>query len=118
MRKLIRTDGSTMELPAGLTMEELSALIGAELCDVVSLRHLGEPLHVMLVDDAGYETSLHQRGPGHFELVTGRARKPINAEATALYRANCEPGATDEIVGDVVVVPDSDFIDPGIGHAL
>lgn len=73
-------------------MSDLCALIGADTIDVVSLRHMGEPRHVMLVDDGGHES-----------------RRPVNHEATRLYWANCRPGTTHQIVGDVVIAPDSDF---------
>jgi len=53
---------------------------------------LTDRVHVMIVDDAG-----HQKG------------LPVNAAATALYHARCLPGTTHQIVGDVVIVPDSDF---------
>lgn len=91
-RKVIRCDGTAVDLPAPLRMSELQRLIAAEGLDTVSLRHLGRPLHVMLVDDTG--------------LIDG---KPVNPEATRLYHANCRPGTTQPICGDVVIVPDSDF---------
>lgn len=92
VRKLIRADGTTVDLARGKSLRELAALIGADTCDTVLLRHMGEPLHVMLVDDVGHMKNL-----------------PINALATELYLANCRPGTTHEIRGDVVVVPDFDF---------
>jgi len=92
MRKLIRADGSTMALPDGRPMEWLRTLIKADTLDTVNLRHLGQPAHVMLLDDAGHAKGL-----------------PVNAEATKLYLANCRPGTTHQIRGDVVVVPDMDF---------
>lgn len=109
IRKLFRTDGTSMDLPAGMSVSELNALIGAETADTVCLRHLGEPLHVMVVDDAGYETETIEHSPGQFETRPIRALKPLNVVATALYHANCQPGVTHQIVGDVVVVPDGDF---------
>lgn len=92
MRKLIRADGSTMALPTGSPMEWLRTLIKADTLDTVNLRHLGEPLHVMLVDDNGHSKGL-----------------PVNPEATKMYHANCRPGTTHSIRGDVIVVPDLDF---------
>jgi hypothetical protein len=109
MRKLIRADGTSEELAETPSMWQIHRLIGAETLDVVKLRHLGEPLHVMLVDDNGYETETVQQGPGHFLLRPVRRRKPVNLEATKLYHANCYPGVEEQIVGDVVVVPDGDF---------
>lgn len=94
IRQVLRTDGSSQELPAGKSMEELAALIGAEVLDVVQLRSLGEPLHVMLLDDLGYSKHL-----------------PVNVEATKLYLAQCIPGTTHKIRGDVVIVPDDDCVE-------
>jgi hypothetical protein len=109
MRKLIRTDGSSLQLPAGLPMKYLMALIGASTGSLVRLHHLGEPLHVMLVDDMGYHMTVRRLGKGRFEFDSHPEVKPVNPEATALYLANCRPGATHRVVGDVVVVPDSDL---------
>ena len=41
--------------------------------------------------------------------MPAKPRKPINEKATALYHANCRPGTTHQIVGDVVIVPDEDY---------
>jgi hypothetical protein len=92
MRRLIRTDGTSEDLAAPRTMGNLHAMIGATTVDTVCLHHMGNPLHVMLLDDNGHGKSL-----------------PVNTEATKLYHANCKPGTTHTIRGDVVVVPDEDF---------
>lgn len=109
IRKLIRTDGTTVELQRGVSWETIHQLLGATSVDTVNLRHLGQPLHVMIVDDNGWEYEVIEHSPGHFEHRVTRARKPINAEATRLYHANCKPGVTHQIVGDVVILPDEDF---------
>lgn len=95
VRKLIRTDGSEKELQRATPMDVIRRLIVADSLDMVRLRHWGEPLHVMLVDDLG----------GYKDL-------PINPEATKLYHANCIPGVVHPIRGDVVIVPDDDFATP------
>lgn len=105
---LIRCNGSSEPLPGPVSIDEVCRLIGAATLDSVALFNLGDPLHVMLVDDAGYETQVVQVPEGVY-LRPVRARKPVNAEATVLYRANCAPGTTHAIVGDVVVAPDEDF---------
>lgn len=92
MRRIIRANGTTEDLPAAKPMSSLKTLIGATTLDSVTLRHMGQPLHVMLVDDLGHDKRL-----------------PVNAEATKLYHANCRPGTTHTIRGDVVVAPDMDF---------
>jgi hypothetical protein len=92
MRKLIRTDGTTLDLPTGRSIKELSVMINADILDTVSLHHMGQPLHVMILDDLGHDKGL-----------------PVNPEATKLYWANCKPGTTHNILGDVIVVPDEDF---------
>ncbi|GAP37344.1 hypothetical protein ABXN37_19660 [Piscinibacter sakaiensis] len=109
MRRLIRADGTSQDLPQPISIAEINRLIGAQVTDTVNLRHLGQPLHVMVVDDLGYETEQVEPIPGQIELRPIRARKPVNEEATRLYLANCRPGTTHQIVGDVVVVPDEDF---------
>lgn len=108
MRRIIRCDGSIEELPAPLGLRELARLIGADTLDTVNLRHMGDPLHVMLVDDHGYETEVVDHGGGHIELKPVRARKPLNPEATRLYLANCTPDTEHQVVGDVAIVPDED----------
>lgn len=91
-RKLIRTDGTEVELVGPHAMGDLLQMIGAETFDTVWMRHMGLPLHVMLVDDEGRLKGL-----------------PANVKATELYHANCKPGTTHQICGDVVIVPDGDF---------
>lgn len=92
IRKLIRVDGTEEELVGPHARRDIKQMIGAESLSTVTLRHLGQPLHVMLVDDLGYDKGLS-----------------TNARATELYWANCHPGTTHEIRGDVVIVPDGDF---------
>jgi hypothetical protein len=89
MRKLIRTDGTEEPLIGPLSMTAIRALIGADVCDHVTL---SDRVHVMILDDLGHKKGL-----------------PVNAKATALYHARCIPGTTHQIRGDVVIVPDSDF---------
>lgn len=92
MRALIKADGIRQDLDVRKTTAQIKGLIGAECLDTVSLRHMGSPAHVMLVDDLGHDKGL-----------------PVNEEATRLYHLNCRPGTTHQIRGDVVVVPDLDF---------
>lgn len=94
VRRLIRDDGTEVELPPEVigNMQMLRELLGAESTDMVRLHHLGRPLHVMLVDDIG-----------------SIRRRPVNAKATALYHANCRPGTTHDIRGHVIVCPEDDI---------
>lgn len=108
MRRLIKTDGTAIDMPQPLTIDQACKLIDADTLDSVVLKHLGEPLHVMLVDDVGYESRAITDGNATL-LVPVKARKPANRAATALYHANCQPGTTHRIVGDVYVCPDADF---------
>ena len=95
VRKLIRTDGTVKELPRRITPGLIESLIDADTLDVVRLRHMGAPLHVMILDDQGTHKDL-----------------PVNDEATRLYHANCIPDADlPPIRGDVVIAPDQDFAD-------
>ncbi|NLZ10855.1 MAG: hypothetical protein GX086_05925 [Alcaligenaceae bacterium] len=91
-RKLIRVDGTETVLVGPHALRDIAQMIGADTLDVVMLRHMGKPLHTMLVDDEG--------------AVKGSA---VNEKATTLYHLNCVPGTTWEIHGDVVIVPDGDF---------
>jgi hypothetical protein len=95
-RRLIRADGSCELLSARLSMAAIRTMIRADGLDTVNLRHLGHPLVVMLVDDNGQAKGL-----------------PVNRIATSLYWANCVPGTDHQIRGDVVVVEDDDFAQPG-----
>jgi hypothetical protein len=108
MRRLIKADGTEQDLPAPVSMREIAALIGADTMDTVVMRHMGMPLHVMVVDDAGWETAVVKVGE-FTRLEPIRPLKPINAKATELYLRNCRPGTTHQIAGDVVVVPDEDY---------
>ena len=111
MRRLIRTDGTSVVLPTAMSMAELKKMMGATAIDTVCLRSPGQPLMVMLVDDDGYETEVVETESGHIELRPTKARKPVNAKATRLYWDNCSRGTTHQIVGDVVIVPDDDFLE-------
>jgi len=91
-RKLIRVDGTETELVGPHAMDDIKQMIGATTLDTVWMRHMGVPLHVMIVDDQG-----------HFKGL------PVNEKATELYHANCRAGVTHPICGDVVIVPDGDF---------
>lgn len=97
MRQHIAADGLVIEAPEPLTIDAIRALIGADTLGTVALRHMGHPLHVMLIDDMGH--------PKHL---------PVNEKATALYHANCRPGTTHPIRGDVFVCPDNDFASAAI----
>ena len=117
-RCVLRTDGTVepLEWPGSLDAyhANIRALIGCERTDSVML---ADRIHVMILDDAGYEFDvIEERDPAtgnvHIEHRVTRALKPVNAEATRLYHAVCLPGTTHEIVGDVVIVPDSDFAPP------
>lgn len=88
-RKLIRADGTQVDLHGPHAMDDIRQMIGADALDTVLL---ADRRHVMLVDDLGHTKNL-----------------PVNAEATRLYLQRCHAGTTHQIRGDVVVVPDDDF---------
>lgn len=107
-RRIIRTDGTIEPVDKPMPVGAIEKMIGAATADTTMLRHLGHPRIVMAVDDNGYETRAEQHG-NVTELVPVRARKPVNEIATALYLANCTPGTTHQIVGDVYICPDDDY---------
>ncbi|CAN5300941.1 hypothetical protein BH10PSE16_BH10PSE16_01360 [soil metagenome] len=92
IRQLIRADGTKLDLPNARSIEQHRKMLNANTLDTVTLHHMGQPRHVMLIDDIGHDKKL-----------------PVNAEATRLYHANCSPGTTHTIRGDVIVAPDADF---------
>ena len=88
-RRLLRHDGTRLDLDGPVSMAAIHALIGCETCDSVMML---DRVHVMIVDDLGHRKGL-----------------PVNEAATALYLERCLPGTDWQIRGDVVIVPDSDF---------
>lgn len=92
MRRLIKTDSTHVDIEQPKTIAQIQELLDADCLCTVILKHLGEPVHVMFVDDNGHERD-----------------KPVNERATELYHLNCRPGTTHQIVGDVFVLPDGDF---------
>lgn len=90
VRKVIRATGLEEPISIKMSMASLRKLVAADLFDTVLL---ADRVHVMLVDDQGYSKEL-----------------PVNEKATALYLERCYPGTTHQILGDVIVVPDDDFV--------
>lgn len=115
MRKLIKADGTEQTFDAPQPPESIHGLIGAETTDSVALYHMGRrPLHVMVVDDMGWnfeqiDHGLDPDGVHQFEHRVTTPRKPVNLKATELYRANCRPGVKHQIVGDVYIAPDEEW---------
>lgn len=86
---LIKTDGTESEVKFGWKVfDEIQDLIRTNVLDSVNLRDG----RVMWLDDTGQNKRLD-----------------INEKATKLYHDVCKPGTTYEIVGDVVILNDSDF---------
>lgn len=108
--EVIRTSGKREHhtIPNTKPLDHIYRLIGCDTIDTVNLRDG----RVMLVDDNGYDKedqTLVDHGNGRFEIVCGRANKPVNPDATKLYHGICKPGTTHQIVGDVAIVRDEDF---------
>lgn len=116
-RRLIKATGEVIAYSDRLDLAKIEQAIGATTTDTVQLRHLGVPRMVMFVDDGGYETETIDHGmkdtnlgrAHHTELRPTKALRPVNVIATAIYHANCVPGTTHQIVGDVFICPDEDF---------
>jgi hypothetical protein len=90
MRKIIRVNGSEQILDGPKTINALRRMIKADALDIVLM---ADRKHVMLVDDLGHKKCL-----------------PTNDKATELYWQRCKPGTTHKIKGDVIIVPDLDFV--------
>ncbi len=92
--KVIPASGSVRLVHARPTIAIIQREIGADTLDTVNLRSdRGATTGVvMMVDDVGLMNEL-----------------PINDIATRIYHAQCRPGTTHQIHGDVVLVNDSDF---------
>jgi hypothetical protein len=105
---VIRTDGREEIVKGKPKVAAMHAMIGAESLDFVRIGKLVPSDLTMAVDDFGWETERIET-PGKVELRPVRARKPINAKATALYLAVCRPGTTHQIAGDVAVFHDEDI---------
>jgi hypothetical protein len=115
-RRLIRTDGSIELLEERTSIAQAERLLQTDTLDTVRLRHMGPPHMVMLViDDAWHVADVTETVEWHGLQVEQTTRHPlapkfpINELATELYLANCKPGTTARIAGDVVIAPDSDF---------
>jgi len=106
---VIRTDGTEEIVKGKPRVQTMHTLIGAETLDFVRIGKLEPNDLTMAVDDMGWETVTVDHGDGRIELKPVRARKPINAKATALYFAICRPGTTHQIAGDVAVFHDEDI---------
>lgn len=88
---IIRTSDATETILEKPKMADIHKRIGCDLSDTVNLR-APYPGYVMILDDQGHKKDL-----------------PTNKIATALYHANCRPGTTHKIRGDVAIVWDEDF---------
>lgn len=88
VRRVIHADGKITNLPGPMQLSEIKIVIG---CDCIDTVNLPDGM-VMILDDNGYAKEL-----------------PVNEIATKIYWSRCIPGTTHEILGAVVIVPDSDF---------
>lgn len=89
MRKIIRADGTEIELPEKVSIGKACLLIDATFIDTVNL---ADGIHIMIVDDLGHRDVL-----------------PVNEKATQLYWEKCGCQVDHVIRGDVLIVPDDDY---------
>jgi hypothetical protein len=87
--KIIRVEGTETIHEGTAGIADILRIIGCNCLDTVTIDRKRQT--VMFVNDAG--------------MIDG---KPVNAKATALYRAVCKPGTLHQIHGDVVIVNDGD----------
>jgi hypothetical protein len=81
---VIRTDGTEEIVKGKPKILAMRSMIRAESLDFVRIGKLIPNDLTMAVDDLGWETETIDHGDGRIELKPVRARKPINAKATAL----------------------------------
>lgn len=105
---VVRADGTTELVEQKPTLDLVRSAIGADTIDVVAVGRANRTDLVMIVDDDGWNSVPVER-PYGIELVCTTPRRPLNGNATALYRAICHPGTTHQIAGDVAIAHDSDF---------
>ena len=104
---IIRTDGTEEVITGKARILVIEKQINATCLDTVLIDR--NEMIVMLVDDNGYETREETTG-NVTTIIPVKALKPVNEKATAFYHAICIPGTTHQIVGDVAIAYDSDFI--------
>jgi hypothetical protein len=109
---LITTSGHITPIKGKITSNSICKLIKADQLDFVTLGKQGGQLWLMAVDDLGWDvagnevTAQEHDGWTHITVRATRPLKPVNQIATTLYRS--VRGGTHQIVGDVVILPDSD----------
>jgi hypothetical protein len=115
---IVRANGSEELIAQRPTDAAVRAAINADTFDVVVLSFSSRtvPDLVMIVDDRGYEIEEVDHGDGPIELVPVRAKLPVNPRATWWFWEVCKPGATHEIIGDVVIARDGDFAPVATAH--
>lgn len=108
---IITSSGHVTELEGKVTTDRVRELIKADYLDFVTLGYQRGKLWLMVVDDRGWESTVDETkhdGWTHVVARPTRPLKPVNQIATTLYRSVCKPGTTHQIVGDVVIMPDSE----------
>lgn len=105
---VIRTDGTTERVDKVPTLDLVRSAIGADCIDIVAVGRANRTDLLMVVDDNGWDSVAVER-PYGVELVCTEPRRPLNDNATALYRAICHPGTRHQIAGDVAIVHNADF---------
>lgn len=96
MRAVIRAGTNQVQLldTPLTTIDSARKVAGLDFeIEIIRLRQFGE-MHFMMCDEIAYMR---------------RVQPLVNGMASELYWANCIPGTTHHILGDVVVFPASDF---------
>lgn len=123
IRFLVRAEPKPNEAPIDVftepkTLGEIARLIGADGIDTVNIR---SEVALYLPPMFDYLAPIDVPAPPPVSIVVERGAvmivddtglvdgKPANAIATAIYRAQCVPGAGGVIAGDVFICPDEDF---------
>lgn len=107
--EILRTNGTKEEHEVGkhILLPWIQRMIGADTTD--SFRLKDGTTRVCILNDHGYQIEEVHAG-NRIYLKPTKALLPVNHEATKLYHRICVPGTKHEIVGDVAIAFDEDFV--------
>ena len=110
IRRLLRVDGPSLDLREPVAEAGLAALLRARLINRIAIAgDPGEPGHLLIVDDDGYQMAVAQQDGSERVLVPALTAKAPNHEATRLANAAGLPGVVYSVRGDALIAPAEDY---------